>query len=332
MPRRPQSQSALRAPLNEILGTEANVRLLRELSLAGISLGAGELARRAQLTRTGVYPALTGLERMGIVEFVGAGSTRQVRLRKAHPFSGPIVHLFRSETQRIDSLVSALRDLLAKFEGAITSAWLKDHRQGSKHGEPDTMTCYIVADPRSLPSIVDRVEDNLGEIERAFQVHVEVVPLSRSEVPSRLPVESLEDVLLLAGIPPLALVDRLGGARTVRNLRVHGYHDDATRLLGLAIATKLRRDPSIVRRMRSNIQTRMKKASEQERRELKEWLRIISTMSRAKLQRFLVDPSERAVRLRQSLPALGLLTPREREDILAAQSEDEVRAAVASRR
>lgn len=315
-----------------MLGTEANVRLLRELARAGIPLGAGELARRAQLGRTSVYPALAALERSGIVEYVGAGATRQVRLRKAHPLATPIASLFRSETERNESLVAALRNLLGQFEKAVTSAWLADQLHGTDQGDPDTMTCYIVAEPRSLPSIVDRVEDNLTEIERAFQVHIEVVPLSRSEVMSRVPVESLDGALLLAGIPPMALVERSPAARAVRNLKVHGYHDAGSRRLALAVAAKVRHDPSIVRRIRANILTRMETASEQERRELKEWLRIVSTMSPAKLQRFLVDGSERAVRLRQSLPALGVLTPRERDRVLTAHSEDEVLAVVAPRR
>jgi predicted transcriptional regulator/uncharacterized protein YutE (UPF0331/DUF86 family) len=326
---RPQQQSALRAPLNEMLGTGANVRLLRVLALAEIPLGAGELARRARLGRTGVYPALTSLERVGLVEFVGAGATRQVRLREAHPLAAPIARLFHAEAQRIESLASALRELLAQFSEAVTSAWIKDGSHACSGGDPEMMTLYIVAETRALSSIVDRMEDQLANVERAFQVHIEVVALSRSEVQSRVPSIGLDDVLLLAGVPPNVFVERAGNARKIRNLSVHGYHDVGARNLALAVATKLRRDPSMVRRVRANLQARMEVASDQERRELKEWLRIISTMSPARLQRFLVDDSERAVRLRQSLPALGLLTPIEREEALLSNSDDEVISAMA---
>lgn len=328
---RPRWQSPLHTPLNEMLGTEANVRLLRVLTLADTLLVAGELARRAQLGRTGVYPALAALERTGIIEFVGAGSTRQVKLREAHPLASPIAELFLAETQRVESLVTGLRKMFAKVDKALTSAWLRENYE-TKHGDPDMMTCYIVADTRSLPGIVDRVEDHLSEIEHTFQVHIEVVSLSRSEVSSRVPAESLDDVLLLAGVPPKALVEPVGPARAIRNLRAHGDHDAGALLLARAIAAKVKRDPGIVRRIREKILARMEKASEQERRELKEWLRIVSTMPPARLQRFLVDGSERAIRLRQSLPALGIVTAVEREMILSAQSEDEVLAAIAKLR
>lgn len=316
---RPRAQSALRAPLNEMLANEANVRLLRVLALAGIPLGAGELSHRAQLGRTGVYPALAKLESVGIIELVGAGSTRQVELRKAHPLASVLVALFQAEAQRVESLVSELRGVFANFTKGVTAAWLMDKQdQATMQGDADTMTCYVVADPRSLHRVIDLVEDHLTEIERVFQVHIDLVPLSRSEVSSRIRAESLDDVLLLAGVPPKGLLKQ-DTRRSTRNQVMHGDHDARARLLAQAVAAKLRRDPSIVRRIRANIVARMEKASEPERRELKEWLRIISTMSPSKLQRFLVDDSERAVRLRQSLPALGLLTPAERDEILAGQ-------------
>src|SRR5262245_27947252 len=86
-------------PLDEILGTQANVRLLRVLALRRTPLTAGELAKRALLGRTSIYPALRQLERAGIVEFVGAGSQRLVQLRDRHPLSRILRDLFRSEAR-----------------------------------------------------------------------------------------------------------------------------------------------------------------------------------------------------------------------------------------
>lgn len=318
---RTRAQSALRAPLNEMLATEANVRLLRVLVLAAIPLGAGELAHRAQLSRTGVYPALANLERVGIIELVGAGATHQVELRSAHPLASTLVALFRAEAQRVESLVAELRGIFAGAKGVV-SAWLEENQEEAKAlRDADSLTCYLVGDPRSLNHLRDLVEDRLSEVDRTFQVHIEVVALSRSEVSSRVPAESLDNVVLLAGVPPKGLLDH-ESRRTIRNQIMHGDHDTRARLLAQAVAAKLRRDPSLVRRLQANITARMNEASEQERRELREWSRVIS-MPTSKLQRFLVEDSERAVRLRQSLPAIGLLTAREREEILAGHIEDE---------
>lgn len=312
---RPQPQSAFRTPLNEILGTEANVRLLRVLALVDTGLSAAELSKRSQLARTGIYPVLAKLEDVGIVEFAGAGSTRLFELRKAHPLATPLRTLFLREMERSKSLATALREIFAQSSKGVISAWLKDNQDRTNmQGDPDFMTCYVVGDPKALHHVVDFLEDHLTAIESDFQIHIEIVPLSRSEVSTRISAKSLDDVVLLAGVPPKGLLH--SEDRKTRNQLMHADHDVSARLLAQAVGAKLRRDPSILRQIRENIIVRMDKASPQERRELKEWLRIISTMSPSKLQKFLIDDGERAVRLRQSLPMAGLLTTHEREKAL----------------
>src|SRR5918993_2012421 len=120
-PYRPEN--SLRAPLNRILGTETNVRLLRVLARANTPLSASELARRASLGRTSVYPALDALERTDIVEFTGVGAQRHVRLRAAHPLARAITGLFAAEAGRVDRLIAALRDAFKDMTPRPTSAW-----------------------------------------------------------------------------------------------------------------------------------------------------------------------------------------------------------------
>jgi predicted transcriptional regulator len=84
-----EHQNRLVNPLNEIFGTQANVRLLRVLALQNTPLTAGELAKRAMLGRTSIYPALYELERVGVIEFIGAGPRKLVPLRgiiRSHEF------------------------------------------------------------------------------------------------------------------------------------------------------------------------------------------------------------------------------------------------------
>ena len=326
---RPRSQSPLRTPLNEIFRSEAQVRLLRALALADTPLGAGELARRAHLGRTGVYPALASLEQTGIVELVGAGPSRQVMIRTAHPLAAPIAALFRAEAERIEALVSALRDVFTSFRDPVISAWIAERGGEEPAGDTAPVTCYVVADPASLPDVVDRLEDRLLAIERDFHVEVEVIGLSRSEVAVRVPAASLDGSVLLAGVPPVALLPDAARAGAKRTLRAHADHDIGERLLAVAVAAKQRRDPGIVRRKRAQLRAQRGRASAPGRREREEWLRILSTMPPGRLRRFLSSDSERAVRLRQSLPAVGILTPAERRMVLAAASEDEVLEAMA---
>lgn len=331
---RPPNQSRLRAPLNDILGREANVRLLRVLSLAGTSLSAGDLAQQAGLGRTSVYPTLSALETTGIIEYVGIGTQRQVRFRHDHPLAGAIEGLFRSEAGRLDALVDQLRAVFGSLK-PVLSAWLDgraltDRATEESQANADFMTCYLVAEPKTLPAILEDVRSRLPKVEKRFEVNIDTVGMARSEIGFRLTPEAFRDPVLLAGVPPLALLDE-GEMKSVRELRnkvMHAYHDDSARRLSHAIALRLQQDPSRMDIARNHVQKRMRAASKQEQLELKEWLRLLS-LPPAMLQRFLVDPSPRATRLRQSLPALGLLTPREREAVLRARTDADVKEILA---
>src|SRR5262245_5376560 len=85
------------------------------------------------------------------------------------------------------------------------------------------------------------------------------------------------------------------------------------RRLAAAIAERLEMDPTLVPRARRFIADRLTRAAPGEQRPLREWDRILQTMSTARLRRFLVDPGERATRLRQTLPFVDALTANQRK-------------------
>ncbi len=326
-PRR--SQNTVQTPLNAILGTEANVRLLRVLSRTETPMTAGELARRAQLGRTSVYPALEALESTGIVEFIGAGVRRQLRFRSAHPLGRALVELFNAEAQRTTALVGALRESFAAISPRPSAAWLEG--LNDERGGEESLSLWVVADPRSLPQLTDVLTDRISDIERRFGVQIAVSGLTRSEVEQRASVEPerLAQVVPLDGVPPMAFVTPAGRRSSSEAFRSHGEHDTRARRLAIAVAAKLKRDPTLVQRARARIVEREKHASSGERRELREWLKMLDTAAPGKLERILTGRSERATRLRQTLPALDLLTPSERKAVLSSETDEEARAAVA---
>jgi hypothetical protein len=148
-------QNRLINPLNEIFGTQANVRLLRVLALQNTSLTAGELAKRARLGRTSTYPVLRELERVGVVEFIGAGPRKLVQLRAGNPLSRILKELFRVEAGRFDALTSALRKLISGMPRSPISAWIDRGGDGPESAE--TLTMYVVARPEELNELTDFV-------------------------------------------------------------------------------------------------------------------------------------------------------------------------------
>jgi len=324
-------QSHLLQPLDEILGTQAHVRLLRVLALRRSSLTAGELAKGAVLGRTSIYPALRQLERAGIVEFIGAGSQRLVQLRDRHPLSRILRQLFRAEAGRIEALTAALRELLSNLPHRPMSAWVDETAENAQTG--DTLSLFVVARPEELNKITDYLNTQLADVERKYDVPISVQGLTRSELQllHKTPTATLDAVVLVAGVPPVALLERSRAAASNSSLTSHDEHDARSRRLAVAIAAKIRRDPGLIAIAEDRVKRRAHKAGPGERRELMEWMRVLSTMSPARLQRFLVEDSERAVRLRQTLPALNLLSPAEREAVVRSQTDAEVIAAVTHR-
>jgi DNA-binding phage protein len=323
-----RQQSRFLQPLNEVLGTAANVRLIRALSLSSIPLTAGELANRAGLGRTSIYPALRELEFTGIVEFVGAGGQRQIQLRERHPFAAGLKELFRAEAGRFEELTTALRELFGQSPVRALSAWVQDG--AASPGGSDDITLYFVAMPEDKDTLADYLNERLPVVERAQDLHVAVTGLTRSELEAlaRSQGRALDNPTLLDGVPPNGLLrpDTTGAAKSAPIS--HDEHDARARRLALAIATKIKRDPGLILLAQHRLERRSRRASPRERRELNEWLRILSTMPPARLRAFFVEDSERATRLRQSLPALNLLSAAERQAVLRSRTDEEVIAAV----
>jgi hypothetical protein len=326
-----EHQNRLVNPLNEIFGTQANVRLLRVLALQNTSLTAGELAKRATLGRTSIYPALHDLERVGVIEFIGAGPRKLVQLRGNYPLSRILKELFRVEARRFDELTTALRKLISGVSRGLISAWI--YGVGDDPEIAETLTLYVVAQPEELNKLTDYLNERLADLERKHDIHIALRGIMPSELETlhRTSLTMLDTAILLGGVPPAALLRRPRSTAKTSTIDSHGEHDARSRRLAVAIAAKIKSDPGLIATAEERVRRRAREASPRERRELAEWIRILSTMSPARLRRFLLENSERAIRLRQTLPALNFLSPLERDAVMRSQTDAEVVAAVTHR-
>ena len=114
-----KQQSALKTPLNRILGTEANVRLLRAISLEPFPMSKSELGRLALLEAKSAHVAADRLLREGILKTVGRGLRQQVELENRHPLTRQIQGLFRAEQARVESLLEDLRKAVRQLEPIV---------------------------------------------------------------------------------------------------------------------------------------------------------------------------------------------------------------------
>src|SRR6185295_5950129 len=102
-------QSAHRYPLTTILGSEANVRILRELSRHGGQLSAPSLVSRTGLAKTSVWSGLEALVAAGVVMVAGSGRARLCSPPSGRPLRTAPDALFEAEEGRFDAILDAVR-------------------------------------------------------------------------------------------------------------------------------------------------------------------------------------------------------------------------------
>ncbi len=310
-------QSGFRAPLNHVLGTEANVRILRVLALAGTPLGQGELARRASLQPAGVRRVVASLARLGIIEAVGAGPRQQVRWRDEYPLAPLLRGLFKAETERVERLLNRLRHAAEALTPRPDAMWIEGSFAAGQDRPGDPLLIGVLARSGEAERIGELLRKDPAELERAEDVTIEFRVRSRADLIAlpRAEQDALARAIPVYGLPPGSVFGE-PAASTSRQTRTHAEQDTRALALARAVATKLAKDPGLIQLARDRIARRLSEASPQEQAELREWDHVLRTMSQARLHAFLTDPGERATRLRQTLPFLGMLSQAERDAVL----------------
>jgi predicted nucleotidyltransferase len=123
---RPPAKAAshFRTPLDMVLGTVANVRVLRALSEHGGALATRTLASRAHLTRQAVLNAILRLRALGLVDEVGQARATSYRLNEAHPLQPALRALFATERERSERLLEEIRATAQSLKPRPIAVWL----------------------------------------------------------------------------------------------------------------------------------------------------------------------------------------------------------------
>jgi len=296
-------QDIVRYPLNDLLGTHANVRLLRVLTedVEG-PISVGEAAEQAGLTEAGARRALRRLAETGFVVRVGGGRHQQFGLRDSDPIAQQLRTLFRTETDRYQSLLARLREALGRLP-EIQIAWVDS--PPARFGQ--AFHVGVLSDSRSLTYLQEEIRRRITPVEEEFDLTIEVHSFSRADAPE----VDWDTTELLAGYvdaPPIG-----------PSHRAQGHADRERRAFGLsrAIAAILEKNPSLTKRATRHIEGLLETDQGSASHDLREWHTILSRYSRHRLRDFLVSETPRAQRLRQSSPFFAVLSADERDEVLA---------------
>ncbi len=305
-------QSPLQFPLNDLLSTGAQVRLLRVLANEVVGpITAPDAAGRTGLTEAGARRALSRLASTGFVVRVGGGRSQQFALRESDSLVRALSQLFHTEQERYDGLLSALREALGEDRG-VRTAWVQVMPRSS--GEP--LELGIVGHSKTVSRVKDQVRCKLLPVEERFDLTIELHAYTRADVPE---VE-WNSVILLAGIapsesPPKSSREPKHGAST------HRDREERALSFSRVVANYLDRDPSLRRRAQRHVDRLLAEDQGMATQDLREWQAILERYSLRRLREFLVSSTPRAQRLRESSPFFAVLNAEERDHLLAAMED-----------
>jgi hypothetical protein len=300
-------QDPLRFPLNQLLGTVADVRLLRVLATEVVGpITASDAAERSGLTEAGARRALARLCKTGFVTRVGGGRSHQFALREADVLAEQLGSLFRSETDRYDCLLGGIRDVLEDLP-EVRLSWI-DAPPG-RLGEP--LHIGVVGTSESLSWVGDELRRRLAPLESAFELTIELHRYSRADLPKL----DWDDVALLSGVRPTK------GEAGDRLPVSHADREQRALRMSHAIRRLLDRDPSLAKRAIRHLERVLEDDQGTAAHDLQEWHSILSQYSQRRLLDFIVSDTPRAQRLRQSSPFFAVLTAEERDEVVRAVEE-----------
>jgi hypothetical protein len=305
--------------LDGILRTEGAIRVLRVLALSPDPLTRGEIASRTALFRGGIPRILSTLENHGVVETIGQGRSRPVRLRQQHPLAQSLRGLFWEEHQTAQRAVNGLRAAIQELQPTPKAAWIEGPvaRKSDTYADP-VMVGILAEDTADADRWRETLRRSVTAVQRQCDIAVEIRFAWKADllVSSGLERERLQAVMPLVGPPPLILLGLAtelpepgdAGDRPV----THEMHDRTSRLYGRVLARLIQQRPAIIEETIRYLEQRLPTMSVREARELEEWLDMLQSYAPSRLRVFLESPSERATRLRQSAPFVYVLSERER--------------------
>lgn len=299
-------QNSLRNPLNELLGAESHVRLLRVLSneVDG-PLTAPNAAELAGLTIPGAHKALKRLLKSGFVVRVGGGRTHQYELRRADMLVMALLKLYQSENERYEDLLGAIKNQIEKLTPYARAVWIQNFPD--EFGDP--LLVGVLHETKFLANYIHRLQKHLYQTERNFDLTIEVIGYTLADIPNL----EANQVALLYGVIPFP--DRQSRKLYTRTL-THEEKDQQIMELSRRLSEAIERDTSLVKRAKDHILSMLKSEQGSAAKDIEEWRDILESYSIRRLSQFLISTSERANRLRQSNPIFAILNSDERSRLL----------------
>jgi len=302
------AQDPLRYPLNDILGTRAQVRLLRVMATEVEGpLTVVDVAKRSGLTVPGAQKALEKLLRSGFVSRVGGGRKHQYEIRRADRIIQLAIELFHEEKNRYEQLLAALKKEIDNLSPPPQAVWIQ-----AVPGEIDEpLTLGMLHESLHLSKCIRQLRAELDRVEKDFDLTIELEGHTKADMPNL----ELDGVNAIYGVLPKTSNDT--AQKQARKILTHGDKNHQLQIVSQSLAKAIEKDTSLIRRAKDHIDRLLNSDQGTATGDIMEWRNILDSYSIKRLARFLTSSSERANRLRQSNPFFAILNTAERARMIA---------------
>ena len=175
--------SALREPLDRILGRTTHVRILRALVQHGDLLSTSQLATWTKLPTRTVRQAVQDLTHTRVLKTVGDRATRLYALDSDHPLSAALRGLFQAEQQRFENLLRCVATTIQARQVGVRAAWLYGSTARRQDGfNSDLDLAIVVDDDAQVTRTQNALADEFAEIERRYDASLSPVVVSRADI------------------------------------------------------------------------------------------------------------------------------------------------------
>lgn len=299
-------QDPIKYPLNELIGTRANVRLLRVMAneVEG-PLTAVDVAKRAGLTVPGAQKALGKLLRSGFVLRVGGGRKHQYEIQRSDRLMKTTIDLFQAEKRRYEQLLVAIKNEIGKLVPPPQAVWI----QAAAKEIDDPLILGFLHETLHLSKCENQFRAGLHPVEEDYDLTIEVEGYTKADIPDL----DLDGINVLYGV--MLQTTNSPMQRQIKKALTHREKDLQLKALSQKLADVLEKDASLMRRAKDHIDFLLKESQGTAAKDLMEWRSILDSYSIRRLVHFLTSTSERANRLRQSNPFFAVLNAAEREQL-----------------
>lgn len=175
--------SYLDQPLDEIIGTVGNLRVLRSLFRHGGAIGTSRIVLETRLSREGVRKALRDLVDLRVVREVGTGHSVSYAVDERHPQHAILLRLFQGEQGSRDKVLDAIKAASRPSDFAAvyifgSVARYEDHRDS----DLDVLAIFKVDDAMLHEQQADEFRGRLDKEAALYGRQVSVIALRPAEV------------------------------------------------------------------------------------------------------------------------------------------------------